>query len=453
MKKIKFFAVLLILILTLSIVVYGQDNTQEGTVVISYARAVELANSTLQDMDDILYEMRELQDELRADLRRLERGDWRSETMHALFEELGQLEIQLFFALQGQLELQNNIQLSMQDVLAGFANPEDASLLHISLQSAIAGIMAAQGAGGNMAMMQNRIADIFEEIMRLQDGTQVREMADAIRGALQEMDDQMAVMRINHQQSQLVVENLLRGLIITVVELEATIEDTKANLVLTEENLRQVRIQHGFGLVSNNDLRTAQRTLTLEQMGLTRQQTSLYNARNNLNYLLGQPLLQHTKIEFNRVLPEISEDLAAHINEIIPTTPTIRLIQMDVDREYAAMRAYRGSNREKRDALRETYENAIQRRNQAKLTMEANLRRAYNELSNLINQKEAHLLELYRTKQTLEVAETNLGLGRITRHEVAQAQQAMSRAKQTIESTLNQMWTLAFRLDNPSLLN
>jgi outer membrane protein TolC len=277
-------------------------------------------------------------------------------------------------------------------------------------------------------------------------------MTDAARRGLRELDDQMYILRIQQQQSKLGIENTLRSLMIVVAELEATITTMEANLALSEENLRRVTVRHSFGLASSNELRAVRQALNIEEMNLLLRKTNLYNARNSLNLLLGQPLAQHTIIEFERELPEIPEDLDAHINEIIPQTPSIRLLQMDVDREYEAMRAYRGTDRETRAALREAYERATQRRNQSMLTMEAALRRAYNDLLNLQTQKESQLLQVYRAQQALETAETNLALGRVTRHEITQAQLAIFQAEQAIESTLNQKWTLAFRLQNPTLL-
>jgi outer membrane protein TolC len=85
--------------------------------------------------------------------------------------------------------------------------------------------------------------------------------------------------------------------------------------------------------------------------------------------------------------------------------------------------------------------------------MEAAMRRAYNDLTNLQTQRESQLLEVARAQQALEVAQTNLALGRITRHDVTQAELAVFVAEQAIESTLNQQWLLAFRLQNPSLLH
>jgi len=449
MKKRIFSAFLLVFILALPIVAHAQ----EDAVVIQYSRAVALANYTLQGLDDIFEEMQELQDELRREIRRLERGDWASEVMQDLFEELDGLEWRIFYTHMNQEQMQHSIELSIQAILDGMANPENTEHLDVNLHYVIASMMAAQGMSGNMAMMQGRLADIFNEIERLRDGTQARELAEGVRHALQETEHQVELLRFQHQQSKLVVENTLRGLILTVAELEANIEALEANLALTEESLRRITIRHEFGLASNNEVVAARRALTLGQMGLTQRQANLYNARNSLNYLLGQPLSQYTIIKFDLDLPEIPEDLTEHISEILPTTPTIRRLQMYVDREHEAMRAYRGTERDTRTALREAYESAVQRRDQAKRTMEAVLRRAYNDLANLQTQQEVQLLELYRTQQALEVAETSLRLGRITRHEVQQAQLAVFQAEQAIASILNQKWALAFRLENPSLLN
>ena len=459
MKKLRILAVLLAVILALPIVVFGyeeEDYPIRDAVVILYSRAVTMAinNSAIIDIDEHIEEMEELRDELRTDLRRLERGEWRQETMTALFEELGELEISLFFAHVGQQNLRDNIEFAIQNLINSLTDPgSEGMIVEMNLEAAIAGILAAQNMSGNMAMMQMRLLDIFDEINRLQDGSHVQDMISAARRALNEMEQQMQLLRLQQRQSKLAMENTLRSLIVAVIELETAIETMEANIALTAENLRRVTVRHTFGRASNNELRAARQALALEEMGLAQRKTNLYNARNSLNLLLGQPLAQYTFIDFDRTPPEIPENLTEHMAAVIPTTPPIRQLQMDVDREHEAMRAYRGSDREKRAALLEAYERATQRRDQAMLTMEAAMRRAYNELLNLQTTMETQLLQLYRAKQALEVAETNLALGRITRHDVVLAQQAVFQARQAITSTYNQKWTLAFRLENPSLLH
>ena len=446
----KFLALCLAVVLLLPGAVYAQDTE---AVVISYSRAVELAAATLQDMEEIFKDMREIQDELRDEIRELERGDQRRETISALAEELSTLELQLMYAQLTHEMMHGSIALSVENILASMASPDDAENLAASLQSAISGMMAVQGMGGNMAMMQNRMHDILDEISLLQDSVNVRDITDGLRDAIEAIDYQMDVMRLGHEQSALVVENTLRSLIIAVTELETMIETMTAGLAQTQENLRRVNIRREFGLASHSEVRAATHAVTVGQLALTQRQASLYNARNSLNYLLGQPLSQYTTVAFTRDLPEIPEDLDEHIAEIIPTTPPIRRLQMIVNTEYEALRAYRGFDRDTREELREAYQRATQNRDAAMRTMEAAMRRAYNDLTNLQTQRESQLLEVVRAQQALEVAQTNLALGRITRHDVTQAELAVFVAEQAIESTLNQQWLLAFRLQNPSLLH
>jgi len=250
-----------------------------------------------------------------------------------------------------------------------------------------------------------------------------------------------------------VIENTLRSLIITVAELETRIESMDAELVLTEEDLRRVTVRNQFGRASANELRGAQQAVLLAQMDLTQHKTNLYSAHNSLNHLLGQPLSQYTVIEFEITLLDENFDLSDHIRRVIPGTPTISQLQLEVDWANEARRAYRGSNRDTQRDLREAYERTVLARNQAMRTMETALRRANNELTNLQTTIEVRQLELYRAKQRLETAETNLSLGTITRHEVEQARLAVFHAEQAIESIVNQKWMLIFRIKNPSLLN
>ena len=448
----KLLAFFLITVLLAPCIAHAREE-QDEPVIIPYSHAVELVHGTLQDMEEIFEDMRELQDELRDEIRTLERGDAARETIDALLEELDILEWQLFSATMTHEMMHGGIESSIENIIAGMANPDEIAHVNAALQAAIAGIMAVQGMGGNMAMMQTRINEIFTEITRLQDGENMRDVINGLKDAIGEIDYQMDVLALGHRQSALAVENGLRSLIIAVAELETALQTMEATFAQTEENLRRVTIRYNFGLASSNQVRTAAQAVTLGQLALTQRQTSLHNARNSLNYLLGQPLSQRTVVAFDLKTPEIPEDLDAHIRQVIPTAPPIIRLQMVVDTAHEALQAYKGFDRDTRTPLQEAHDRAVQNRDSAMRTMEAAMRRAYNDLANLQTQKESQLLEVHRAELALEAAKTNFTLGRITRHDVTQAEVAVFLAEQAITSTLNQKWLLAFRLENPSLLS
>jgi len=452
-----------IIMLALPLTIYAQKtNTPEPeeSVVLSYTQAVELVmnNLALQEVDEIISEMHYLRRDLRNDIRRLERGEWKEDTLQALFDELSDLTMHINDALIHQDMMLQNTELSLQAIIDSITDPQNAGYLSSdALRAAIIGMIDTQNMGGSISMMEMRIFSIFDEIAALENSERRREITYETRRdlnkAYRQLERQMEVLNLGQQQSKLVIENTLRSLIITVIELETRIEAMEAELVLTEENLRRVTVRHQFGRASVNELRNAQQALLLAQMDLAQHKTSLYSAHNSLNHLLGQPLSQYTVIEFEATLLHENFDLSDHIRRAIPSTPTISQLQLDVDWANEARRAYRGNNRDTQRELREAYERTVLTRNQAMRTMEAALRRANNELTNLQTTMEVRQLELYRAIQRLEAAETNLSLGTITRHEVEQAKLAVFHAEQAIASTLNQKWMLIFRIENPSLLH
>jgi len=364
-------------------------------IIITYSQAVELANKSLQDMYDIINEKQNFRDALQRETRRRESSKWTERALRAFFDDYEE----------------------------------------------------------DMEILQDWLNDMLYRIVYLHDGTEIRTLAAAARRVLRDIEEQIYRFSLQIRQAELVVENNLRGLIVAVIEHEAVIEISEVSLSLAEENLRRITIRHNFGLASSNELRAATQSFSRAEMSLTEHRVNLYSALNRLNYFLSLPLYQYTivEIEYGQYFLQVPECLTEHINNLIPTTPPIRPLQLDVDRDYEVLRTFRGT-RERRAALREVYENTTEIRNLAKLTMEAAMRRTFNDYMNLQTRYEAQLLEQERTTRMLEIAKTNLRLGKITAFEVQQAQFTLFQAEQALASIVNQKWLLAFRLENPSLL-
>jgi len=424
-------------------------------VKIPYAQAIDLAACPLAalELEERIEELEELQQELRDEIRRFSRGGIANEMTAALLYELDMLHNQIFntFTLQGQL--QENAEQQIQRILQGLQDPVDANdFLGQTIDSVFRTMLTQQNIVGSMAMMQNRVEEIFDELAMLQEYSTTRSLLDEATRTMRELDEsityQLFIIRLQQEQSRLGLENTVRLHIFAVVELEDSIQTLETALAITRENLRRVTVRHNLGLASAGELRRAQQAVTLEELTISQRRTSLENALNSLNLLLNQPLYQNTVVVFER--GEVG-DLGEYIYEI-PNTPQIRQLQRYVDEAHADVRAFRGSDREARAAVQEAYRRAVERRENAIHTMEAAFRRTLNDFANLQTLLDANELEVYAARLALDTAQTNLSLGRVTRHEVEQAKVAIFRLTQARESIYNQKWLMAFRLQNPALL-
>lgn len=177
-------------------------------------------------------------------------------------------------------------------------------------------------------------------------------------------------------------------------------------------------------------------------------------------------------------MPELPENLARHIELLLPQTQTIRQLQLEIDSAVSARFAHTGSNNtinisqsDRQRALTTTSHNnneIINLRTRINLqdavdraelelsetirTMTAALHRSYADLEGLLAQEAILKTELYQAQTILNMAITNFDMGRVTALDVQQARLGVFRIEQDIESIRNSIWLLAFNLENPSLL-
>jgi len=212
-KLIGLLMAFLFILLSLPFTVYAEEtDTPEPKepIIFSYTQAVGLVmnNLALQEVDEIINEMHYLRRDLRNDIRRLERGEWREDTLQTLFDELSDLTIHINDALMHQDMMIQNTELSLQTIIDSITDPQNAGYLSSdALRAAIIGMIDTQNMGGNISMMEMRVFSIFDEIAALEDSTRRSEIIYETRRDLNEtyrqLERQMEVLNLGQQQSKL----------------------------------------------------------------------------------------------------------------------------------------------------------------------------------------------------------------------------------------------------------
>ena len=459
---------------TVAFILLPVANVYGEPVIITYEDALQMALDDMlqvRDADAAIREVQNQRDDLREYIERVERNSLTprmQDLVNDLFAELSELEWQLWSAIDFQNRMQANAEIALQ---AFFYDMNDGYML----QTAIEAMVAAQGIGGNISLLEESRVTMLREINNIHNPNAYRYVIDNNQRNLNEMDRQMQGMRLQQEQELLMRENTLRVAIITLKELELAVHIMEARLSLAEENLRQMKVMHEVGMVSENKLRIAEQSFILSRMELS--ETLIYrnSAQQHLNHLLGQPLSQHTVVVFERDLPELPENMSLHIRQTASQTQTIRRLELNVISTRYALRNFnearereitrnqnagrhgetdhtRTNNDRTRDALRESYNLAVTSHTQAVQAMEAAIRHGYNELERLLNRVEIQNIALSNAKTQLSMVQTNFELGRATKLEVEQANFNVIMAEQAAETTINQKWLLAFVLENPFLL-
>jgi len=294
---------------------------------------------------------------------------------------------------------------------------------------------------------------------------------------LNKLERQIEYLHLQQQHTKLVVELMLREAIINLIDISLHIDVLREEHSLAEENLRRVILLHELGFVSTRELREAEHDLVQRYVGLEEFTRSYYIARQDLNHLLGQPILQYTKIELERVLAEIPQDLTPYIDKIILESITIRQSQLELDTAVGERWIYTGNNNDirisesdrrrartsiyndpditrirNRIALQDNVERVILGHEQTMRTVEAAIYRGFADMEGLLALEAAHGRDLSQAHASLDIVIFNYRLGYYTWLDVAEAHLAVLQAEHNIEGIHNRMWVLSFMLDNPSLL-
>ena len=248
MKK---FAGLLCFVLALTLLTnaYGGEvyEYEDDAVVITLEDALEMAVGEmlfLRDIDAILRELPQQRRELNNLHTRMSRGDLRAEQLNALYNQLFMLESQLTQAMLSQQMAMQNIQNDINSAVEGILNnPEEAEQFLIRfMQSAMDGAASSVNMGMEMSMMEAQRAMILSEIQAAQNTEIHQETLRGIRHSVNELDRLSERLNLQQEQAKLSMESALRGMVVTIMELEMSAAALEAELELGEQRLQQITI-------------------------------------------------------------------------------------------------------------------------------------------------------------------------------------------------------------------
>ena len=358
------------------------------------------------------------------------------------------------------ISFESALQLALDDVLA-FQDLEilvrNMRLQHLDMEYQLLGIIALQMDGFEIDFL--------------------RDAADEVRWGLREIERQIDYVELHQELIIAQMEQALRGIVAVISELNSTLRVLEMSMDLAYESLTRARLSYALGMISSHEMLTIELNASQGYTQLVELRRAKQRVVQNLNLLIGQPFDQYTVIEFELYVPEMPEDPDVHIEELIEQSPSIRQLFIQAQSARAERQAYTGNDLDiiisesdrnmameaagqseripiirNRIALQEAVERADAAHDQAVRTMEFALRQAFDELEALKSQLETAYWELELAESTLNVTLASLSVGRVTQFEVDQAELAVVRAKQGIESLYYQLWILALGLRNPELL-
>ena len=458
----------------------------QETTTITFEEALEMALDEmleLRDMDIALRNLQETRREANAQVRRMENGEFRRELLQDLRRDLVALENEI-----GNLQImQRGIDAGMQGMLGELTgNPAVDTEIMNDIMS-----MMMQSAGLDLGIIQMQAGRdaISEGIRNLEDDDTFREATREARHGVNHLDRMLEQLEMGQDQIRLALEFGLRSILIVDMELAMFIEYTEANLALAEQRINNMATLYELGMVSSRDITTAQNGLQTGRMHLDGMRRDQQTLRQSINSLLGQPLNQEIIIQLDIGIPQLPANFADQAETMATTVFSVAVLEMALDNAEDARWAYTGNRREIRitDAdrrraypttsrtqgntinrteaqeaeilrlrnrieLQENVERAEVELSQAIRSVEADIIRAYTEFTGLEAQMEGLNRNLVIARAELETVRINYNLGLTTQIALDEAELSILEIEQSITRLYNQMWQLAFRLENPDLL-
>ncbi|MCL2236133.1 MAG: TolC family protein [Defluviitaleaceae bacterium] len=488
MKKMKVFCFGVLMSLGLAFVPTISTYANEAeTEVISLEQALEMAKAdmlALQDLDNIIRNMQMNQRDLRHNLDRIERGYARNDAMDMILNTMFELDMALLGANAAQNMISGQLDQSTQLLLAGAGNSD-------ILQATLSGVAETQSLNAQIIAIEAQREALSGQMWALWTDEAFRDIIKEIERGLDEIDRQTRNIQLNQEIIEISLENGIRNMIIALEGINAGIEMLEASVAFADDSLRRANISYSLGMLSSYDLRSVEHGISQSHNQLRDLRRSRETIIQTMNNMLGLPITNPTIIGFQRDMPELPEDMDAHITSLVENAPTIQQLQLTVDGAIAGRREYmddldtssaHGSVRtdrygnfiiseadrrravnspigdediemlRNRIALQDAVNRAETELARAKRTLEFEIRQAYRELEALQVQMDAQNRSLAQAQTSLTTAIANYNVGRGTQFEIEQARLGVTSAEQALESTYNQKWLLAFTLENPVLL-
>jgi exonuclease VII small subunit len=480
----KFLCILLTVIFVLPAFVLAEENEIEECDAISIEEAMQMALDdmiAMRTMNNAIRDMEVQHRDLSHQLYRLERGGIRRDALRQLNDAVHRLDNGIAQLQSAQALVGGQIEQTFQDAFAVMAAgaEDEANLL---LQATIAGMTTTSGMTSQISQLEAQRTMLFTEINNLNDADAFRDAINSLKRGLHELNRQLNNLREQQTIIELSMENGLRSLLAILSDIDRGIATLEANMELADVNLRRMTIGFSVGIISAHDLRSIEHGISQGYVQLENLRHNRATVAQGLNSLLGLPFDSDVIVAFEPgEIPETPENLNQHIRRQIEQAPSIRQLQFAVDAALANRRDYTGHDNDiiisahnrrraletirdnesaneeileirNRIALQEAVERTIAERDHAMRAMDSAIRQAYRELDALVAQLAARTADLEHAEASLIVANANFAAGRITAFDVSQAELAVATASRAIDGIHNQIWLLAFTLENPVLL-
>jgi len=302
------------------------------------------------------------------------------------------------------------------------------------------------------------VRDELNELMEMLQESSWSNWPDNLRNVYQrqitELERQILFLQLNRDITMVGIERSLRGALVNDRVTANNIAIAEERLTLSEERLRRTVILRRFGLASANDLYAAEQGLSQQRMELEHLRVTASNQRQALNLLLHQPLNREIEITFETGSSDLPEDLERYISAAVPQAPSIRQLQINIDRRRDERELYSATHgddarQETLTALTGAHNRAVRERDNAVCAMEAAIRASYNGIIQLRAQKDAAVSELERAMHEWETAQRQFQLGRVTQFEVDNARFVILSRELALQNITYQLWLAEFSLFNP----
>ena len=269
------------------------------------------------------------------------------------------------------------------------------------------------------------------------------------------MTNSIEISKLSKEVTEISAGAVVKNYFSKIQQDESALKLAKENLNVQMQLYNQGTLKSDLGYLSSMDYIQLQRDLETARRNVELLELSIANTYTELNKLLGWKSSEKYElvndVEFLPV--KLSTDIDEYANRMVAGDISLRIQAIGVDSAKFAAKNIADSSTVADYRKREyDYESASRAYEEAQKQKNVNIHSAYIQLQQLEKNRENLILILKSAENTLEKAKVNYEVGNITQLAYDQAQLAVTKAQDDLQTNLLNHDLLKYSFENPCIL-
>lgn len=271
--------------------------------------------------------------------------------------------------------------------------------------------------------------------------------------SIQSVDQQHILHDTNKEMIEDGVEISLINKLNNIKQLETQISLLSESVELGKVNIENLTLKNELGYASDYELETAKTTQKNNEASLETLKLSLKTGKESLNVFLGLPATSNISVTYNEEMKALEDfKLEPFIMKQRESAPNIKVLKSQLE----IARYNNNTNPVMSNELSSSTRNDLKTADRALADgqdqIEENIRTAYNNINQLIQQDKSLRLKVEQAKADYNSVVVSYQAGMATELQVKQAKLGIVSAEKAVDDNMMQYNTLVFMLEKPYLM-